>query len=253
MKIKNKDILCIGEVLWDRLPDKSVPGGAPMNVALHLLQFKYNVLVSSSIGNDKAGQDLLQFINDAGADTSLIQTNYELPTSEVPVWLDENNNPTFDILEPVAWDKLELTDKLIEAARNVGMIVYGSLASRNEITRNTITSLLEYDNMFCGVIIHVVWGKSVNTNKSGKDPGVPIGFHLIRSILEMSLFIHNFNMINPCTDTYETACQSQVFMLYPDPGKGFVPPECTGGCAGLPKSRNAQTMGLNSCRCTYLC
>ena len=113
--------------------------------------------------------------------------------------------------------------------------------------------LLEYDNMFCGVIIHVVWGKSVNTNKSGKDPGVPIGFHLIRSILEMSLFIHNFNMINPCTDTYETACQSQVFMLYPDPGKGFVPPECTGGCAGLPKSRNAQTMGLNSCRCTYLC
>jgi fructokinase len=65
----------------------------------------------------------------------------------VPVWLDENNNPTFDILEPVAWDKLELTDALKEAARNVGMIVYGTLASRNEITRKTITSVLDYDNI----------------------------------------------------------------------------------------------------------
>ena len=147
MKIKNKEILCIGEVLWDRLPDKSVPGGAPMNVALHLSQFGYNALISSSIGNDKAGQDLLQFIKNAGVNTGLIQTNYELPTSEVPVYLDKDNNPTFDILEPVAWDKLELTDTLIETAQNAGMIIYGTLASRNEITRNTILSVLEYDNI----------------------------------------------------------------------------------------------------------
>jgi fructokinase len=147
MKIKNKDILCIGEVLWDRLPDKSVPGGAPMNVALHLSQFGYNVLISSCIGNDTAGRELIQFIRNAGVNTDLIQTNHELPTSEVPVYLDKDNNPTFDILEPVAWDKLELTNTLIEAARNVGMIVYGTLASRNEITRKTILSVLEYDNI----------------------------------------------------------------------------------------------------------
>jgi hypothetical protein len=41
-KIKDKSmnnldqILCFGEVLWDNLPSGAVPGGAPMNVALHL-------------------------------------------------------------------------------------------------------------------------------------------------------------------------------------------------------------------------
>lgn len=147
MKIKNKEILCIGEVLWDKLPDKSVPGGAPMNVALYLFQFGYNVLISSVVGNDKAGRELVQYIRNAGIKTDLIKTNYELPTSEVPVYLDEDNNPTFDILEPVAWDKLELTDTLINTARNAGMIVYGTLASRNEITRKTILSVLGYNNI----------------------------------------------------------------------------------------------------------
>jgi fructokinase len=147
MKIKNKDILCIGEVLWDRLPDKSIPGGAPMNVALHLHNVDYNVLICSSLGDDQAGRDLAAFINGAGADTHLIQTNHELPTSEVPVWLDENNNPTFEILEPVAWDQLQLTPELVKAAEKVGTIVYGSLASRNEVTRKTIHAVLEHDNV----------------------------------------------------------------------------------------------------------
>jgi fructokinase len=30
------DVVCYGEILWDILPDKSLPGGAPMNVAYHL-------------------------------------------------------------------------------------------------------------------------------------------------------------------------------------------------------------------------
>lgn len=147
MKIKNKDILCIGEVLWDRLPDKSIPGGAPMNVALHLNNVGYHVFICSSLGDDDAGRELGEFINGTGADTHLIQTNYELPTSEVPIWLDENNNPTFDILEPVAWDQMELTPELEEAAAKVGAIVYGSLASRNEMTRKTVHAVLEHDNV----------------------------------------------------------------------------------------------------------
>jgi fructokinase len=147
MKIKNKDILCIGEVLWDRLPERSLPGGAPMNVALHLSRFGFNVLMCSSIGDDPAGRELIQFISNAGINIDLIQTNYGLPTSEVLVHLDMDNNATFDIVEPVAWDRLELTDTLLDTARNAGMIVYGTLASRNEITRNTILSVLKYDNI----------------------------------------------------------------------------------------------------------
>ncbi len=147
MKIRNKNILCIGEVLWDRLPDKSLPGGAPMNVALHLYKIGYNVLICSSIGDDEAGSQLIQFIKKTGVSTHLIQTNHKLPTSEVPIYLDEDHNPTFDILEPVAWDQLVLTEELMDTARNAGMIVYGTLASRNEMTRDTIHSVLESEGV----------------------------------------------------------------------------------------------------------
>lgn len=147
MKPRNKDILCIGEVLWDRLPDKSIPGGAPMNVALHLQKVGYRVMMCSSVGNDQPGIELARFLRSTGVDTHLVQTNNKLPTSEVPIVLDEHNNPTFDILEPVAWDQLAYTPELEAAARLAGTIVYGTLASRNEMTRKTIHAVLDSDNV----------------------------------------------------------------------------------------------------------
>jgi len=147
MKTRNKDILCIGEVMWDRLPEKSIPGGAPMNVGLHLVKVGYNVQICSSLGDDQAGREFAQYLQTTDLDTHLIQANHNLPTSEVPIYIDENNNPTFDILEPVAWDQLELTPQLEASAQAVGTIVYGSLASRNQMTRATIQSILSYDNI----------------------------------------------------------------------------------------------------------
>lgn len=58
MNIKSNEILCIGEVLWDRFPTGAKHGGAPMNVALHLSAIGLNVTVASSIGNDNAGAEL---------------------------------------------------------------------------------------------------------------------------------------------------------------------------------------------------
>lgn len=147
MQIKNKEILCIGEVLWDRLPSGAKPGGAPMNVALHLNAIGMDVAIASSIGNDEAGKELKAFLNESGVNTQFIQEEEYLPTSEVLVHLDENNNATYEICEPVAWDSIKLTDNLMEKARNAGLLIYGTLASRNPITRKTIMSLLTYDGL----------------------------------------------------------------------------------------------------------
>ncbi|MDP2888161.1 MAG: carbohydrate kinase [Bacteroidota bacterium] len=145
MKIKNNQILCIGEILWDNLPSGAKPGGAPMNVALHLNRIGQKVSISSKVGNDDQGKKLLAFLEDSGLQTDLIQTDETLPTSEVLVHLDENNNATYEICEPVAWDNLVLTDSLILQAKSSGLIIYGTLASRNPETRNTILRLLEND------------------------------------------------------------------------------------------------------------
>jgi len=144
MQIKNNEILCIGEVLWDRLPSGAKPGGAPMNVALHLNAIGQNVSIASKIGNDEPGTELRSFLENSGLST-FIQIDEHLPTSEVLVHLDENNNATYEICEPVAWDNLELTDSLKTKAREAGLLVFGSLASRNPVSRSTIMQLLEKD------------------------------------------------------------------------------------------------------------
>lgn len=141
----NDQILCFGEVLWDNLPTGSVPGGAPMNVALHLKRFGIKSLIASSVGNDQRGSKLVGFIKSSGMDTHLVQTHNSLPTSEVKVWLNEKNNASFEIVEPVAWDEIHLSGKLLSVAKFSKAIVFGSLASRNATTRETLSELLDLD------------------------------------------------------------------------------------------------------------
>ena len=145
MNITNKEILCFGEVLWDRLPSGAKPGGAPMNVALHLNAIGLNAAIASSVGSDDAGKELVDFLENSGVDTSLIQSDEKLPTSEVLVHLDENNNASYEICEPVAWDNIQLSDGLAKKAQNSGLIIYGSLASRKQTTRETLLKLLDND------------------------------------------------------------------------------------------------------------
>lgn len=136
-------VLCFGEILWDNLPNGPLPGGAPMNVALHLKRLGIRSILISSIGNDQKGTDLVTFLKKEGLDTNYIQINEKLPTSEVLVKLNENNHPTFEICEPVAWDEISLTPELKMEVKKSNALVYGSLASRNDFTRNTLKRLLK--------------------------------------------------------------------------------------------------------------
>ena len=145
MKVKNNMILCVGEVLWDHLPTGKMPGGAPMNVALHLHQLGQMVTFASRVGEDPSGQELRAFLAASGLDTSLIDADPVLPTSKVLVHLDENNNATYEICAPVAWDNLRLSPALVKAAAAAGIIIFGTLASRNSVSRGTLLELLKGD------------------------------------------------------------------------------------------------------------
>ena len=145
IKVKNQKVLCLGEVLWDMLPSGPVPGGAPMNVAIHLQKFGLEVEMASKVGNDQSGNELLDFMQQSGLGLALIQHDTSLPTSKVLVHLDQNNNATYEICYPVAWDNLQLTDELRLKAAEAGMMIFGTLASRDIATRNTVLELLEND------------------------------------------------------------------------------------------------------------
>ena len=142
MKFKNQHILCFGEMLWDRLPGGSKPGGAPMNVALHLKRFGFSPWFVSRVGDDDAGKALIRFLKQNGIKTRLVQRGKTLPTSEVLVHIDKKGNPTYEICEPVAWDNIAWTQTLSEKAQKAGVIIFGTLAARSEITRQTLLNLL---------------------------------------------------------------------------------------------------------------
>ena len=139
----SKQVLCFGEVLWDAFGQTKVAGGAPMNVAWHLKQQGVNVVFASSIGLDKSGDDLVNFLKKSNLYSPLIQREGELPTCEVTVQLDANQHATYIIPEPVSWDDIQVTDALMAAVKNTDAIVFGSLACRGNTTRSTLFDMLD--------------------------------------------------------------------------------------------------------------
>ena len=135
-------VICFGEVLWDLLPSGKVAGGAPMNVAFHLNNFGYPTSLISRIGHDSNGWELMKFLKEKGIDTDLVQTDNFYPTSTVKVTLGALGSPSYEIVQPVAWDYLNVSLRNTKAVEAAKAIVYGSLAARTERTRDTLLSLL---------------------------------------------------------------------------------------------------------------
>jgi len=138
-----KNILCFGEILWDTFGDEKIPGGAPMNVARHLVQQGLTVSFATRIGTDDSGNGLLEFLKANGLYSNLVQLDDELPTCEVTVQLDDSGQATYIIPEPVSWDNIQTETSLTEAAEQAQAIIFGSLASRKETTRDTLLNLFD--------------------------------------------------------------------------------------------------------------
>lgn len=136
-----QDFICFGEILWDLLPTGKLPGGAPMNVAYHLHTLGAAGKMISRIGKDALGEELLAILAEKNIAKDLIQIDNSYPTGTVAVTLDAKGSPSYEIVQPVAWDYIDLAP-LQEVTENTTVFIYGSLAARNEKSRNTLLSLL---------------------------------------------------------------------------------------------------------------
>jgi len=142
----NKKVLCFGEVLWDTFGDEKIAGGAPMNVARHLVQQRVNAAFASRVGMDEPGFELIGALKKNGLYSDLVQQDENLPTCEVTVQLNDTGQATYIIPQPVSWDNIQPEDTLTGAAVNAQAIVFGSLACRTDATRKTLLNLLDETN-----------------------------------------------------------------------------------------------------------
>jgi fructokinase len=135
-------IICFGETLFDVLPDGAVPGGAPMNVAIHLSYYGHSPVVISRVGKDAAGAELIDFLQQKGIATTYIQQDETYQTGIVEADVSNSTHVVYTIVEPVAWDYIKYDEALAQVVEKSNVFIYGSLASRNSTTRNTLLRYL---------------------------------------------------------------------------------------------------------------
>ncbi|SDD48390.1 fructokinase [Dyadobacter soli] len=133
-----------GEVLWDVLPDARLAGGATMNVAAHLQRYGMDVAFISRVGHDELGAELLAFMAQQGLSTTFVQTGETHLTGIAKANVSDNNEVTYKILHPVAWDYIQFDAAAAEQVTTSDYFVYGTLAARDRTSRDTLLRYLGY-------------------------------------------------------------------------------------------------------------
>ena len=134
-------VVGMGEALWDLLPDGKKIGGAPANFAYHVSQFGLQSCVVSAVGDDALGNEIIEHFNSKRLNYLIDQVPYL--TGTVQVEIDQAGIPQYEIKENVAWDNIPYTPTLEELANRTMAVCFGSLAQRNEVSRNTINRFLD--------------------------------------------------------------------------------------------------------------
>ncbi|MFC4870177.1 carbohydrate kinase family protein [Negadavirga shengliensis] len=139
----HRKAVVFGEMLWDCFPDKKLPGGAPMNVALHLQNLGMWTSFISAVGEDPLGKELVEFMERKNLSPAFVQSKPLNKTGQVLVNDMDRENIRYDIMEPVAWDYIEWQKNIQDEGDRADCFIFGSLAARNQVSRDTLTRLLE--------------------------------------------------------------------------------------------------------------
>jgi fructokinase len=172
-------VLCFGEVLWDVFAGHGgaghtanrgpafghltagrgaagatavVLGGAPFNLAYRLTSLGDRGIVASRVGDDVMGKEAISRIEKMGLSTGCVQLDDLHPTGTNVITLDDrlagsrtlphDPHPRHDLKRDVAYDYIEATPPLLEAARSVDCVNFGTLIQRSPVSRRSLEQVL---------------------------------------------------------------------------------------------------------------
>src|SRR5258705_13661276 len=128
----NTEFYTFGEILWDCLPSGRHAGGAPFNVAAHLVQLGASASLITAVGQDPLGDEILKVAEDKGVNTQFVsRARIGLATGTVLVTIDANGNATYELVQPAAWDEIKVPEEALEAVSKSHAFIFGSLAGRS--------------------------------------------------------------------------------------------------------------------------
>ncbi len=136
-------VLAFGEILWDIIEGAEHLGGAPFNFAAHSVQCGNEASIVSRVGNDILGKRAWTHCELHKVKQDLIQFDQRHPTGRVTVTLSRGQ-PDYVIHENVAYDFIEDSGLLRKLdASSADVVYFGSLAQRNDTSRQTLHELLK--------------------------------------------------------------------------------------------------------------
>lgn len=135
-------IVGVGELLWDVFPDgRKVAGGAPFNFAFHCHNLGHEAAVVSRVGDDDLGRELRAEVRRLGLSDEFIQTDKSHPTGTVQVTVDAEGQPSYQIVQNVAWDHIEWDKPLADLTRRADAVCHGTLALRSRTSGGTVLKM----------------------------------------------------------------------------------------------------------------
>jgi len=140
-----KNVIGIGELLWDVLPEGKELGGAPCNFVYHAQKQGAKALALSAVGNDDFVKEILYLLKAKNISAELIQIN-DKPTGTVDVRLHNQGVPEYTIHENVALDYITFNESWHQKVNQADIVCFGSLAQRNSTSRETIEKMLKSCN-----------------------------------------------------------------------------------------------------------
>ena len=133
----------LGEILFDVLADSEEIGGAPVNFAYHAGRLGADSAAISTIGDDERGRRATNELMDRELCLSGVSIDREHATGYVEARLDDQGVASYYFPDDIAWDHLKLNDIAKGFATQVDAICFGTLAQRNEKSREAIHAFLD--------------------------------------------------------------------------------------------------------------
>ena len=147
-------VVALGAVLWDVFPDGARLGGAPANFAVHAAALGARSALVSCVGDDAMGRAALEILRDRGVATDAVQVHAHRPTGNVTVTLTDGQ-PTYEIVEDVAWDAMTWHSELARLARSARAICFGTLDQRDPQSHQAIVNFLDAASPACLRVLDV--------------------------------------------------------------------------------------------------
>jgi len=150
-----KKIAAFGEILFDVYANSKNLGGAPLNFIYHINKLTGSGKIISRVGKDELGDEASSFLTSKGVLTNAIKIDAEHETGIAKVALDEKGVPNFIIEENRAYDFIKIDeDKAVDILKDIDCLYFGTLAQRNDVSRNSLHTLFNKPTKyFCDINI----------------------------------------------------------------------------------------------------